>query len=119
MAIPSPTEVEYKERAKTLVIRFEDGISQSLCCKILRGFCPCARCQGHGGGPPRFVAATSAASVDIIDVYPIGNYALGIQWRDGHDTGIYSFDVIRRWPSEWEITSMEVGQKLVLKTDAE
>jgi DUF971 family protein len=118
MATPAPTEVEYKESARTLVVRFEDGTSQSLCCEMLRGFCPCARCQGHGGGPPRFVAKESAASVDIVDVYPIGNYALGIHWKDGHDTGIYSFDLIRRWPTEWQVASMEVGQKLILKPDA-
>ncbi len=117
MAHSSPTEVEYVERQEKLVIRFDDGDERTLCCTLLRGFCPCARCQGHGGGPPRYVAPTTGDAIRINEVYPIGNYALGIQWRDGHDTGIYAFDVIHRWPKEWKAESMTVGQPLVLESE--
>ena len=110
-----PTEVQYIERESRLVIRFEDGLERSLGCDGLRGFCPCARCQGHGQGPPRYAPPSDDRAQTIEDVYPVGNYALCIRWADGHDTGIYSFDLLRRWPDDGALQSVSEGDRLSLE----
>jgi DUF971 family protein len=59
---------------------------------ILRGYCPCAGCQGHSGGI-RFV---DAGDPELMEVQQVGNYALELGWGDGHATGIYTYPFLRR-----------------------
>jgi DUF971 family protein len=88
-------------------IDWADGVTSRLEHWILRGFCPCAACQGHEG-PIRFVdePERGAAALELRDLRRVGNYALALGWGDGHDTGIYTFRYLRRlasladWPRE-------------------
>lgn len=57
----------------------------------LRGYCPCAQCQGHDG-PIRFV---EGGDLELTDVVEVGHYAVRLGWADGHATGIYSFRFLR------------------------
>ena len=57
----------------------------------LRSWCPCAMCQGHSGSA-RYLDLTGQ---DMVHVEPVGNYALGFAWQDGHDTGIFTFRLLR------------------------
>ena len=59
----------------------------------LRGFCPCAMCQGHAALEIRF--HPPAQPVDITSIQPVGNYGLSIAFSDGHGTGIYRFEFLR------------------------
>jgi DUF971 family protein len=61
--------------------------------EVLRGYCPCAGCQGHGGDI-KFVESSGIAQ-EIEDIEPVGNYAVSIKWFDGHASGIYSFTYLR------------------------
>lgn len=94
--IPHPTEVRYIEADGLLRVEFSDDLVVEYPTALLRGFCPCARCQGHGAGPPTWTPWTSPRALIVENVSPVGNYALCIVWGDGHDTGIYSFEVLRR-----------------------
>jgi len=58
----------------------------------LRGWCPCAACQGHGN-EPRYIHADNT---DLVKISPVGTYALSFVWGDGHDTGIYSYRWLRQ-----------------------
>ncbi len=87
-----PTEVNLKEADAMLLVTWSDGHSSDFPLRYLRGFCPCASCQGHRAGPPEFVQTTREG---IVDVRPVGNYAMNIVWTSGHDTGIYSFKYLR------------------------
>jgi DUF971 family protein len=60
---------------------------------ILRGYCPCAGCQGHSGT----IAFKEASGIqlEIEDIEPVGNYALRFQWFDGHGSGLYSYRYLR------------------------
>ena len=89
--MPTPTEVRYVSAEDALHVQFDDGAAYEYPTVYLRGYCPCARCQGHGGGGPSWVQPTSREQVTIENVTPVGNYALCIVWGDGHDTGIYTF----------------------------
>ncbi|APS00927.1 hypothetical protein BCY86_06215 [Pajaroellobacter abortibovis] len=60
---------------------------------ILRGCCPCAGCQGHSG-TIKFVPP-SDFQCELMRIEVIGNYALLLEWVDGHGSGIYSFPYLR------------------------
>ena len=72
-------------------VDFADGHTAILPNLILRGFCPCAICQGHQG-PIRFIEGGNAELTDLAEV---GDYALRLTWADGHATGIYTFRFLR------------------------
>jgi DUF971 family protein len=83
---------------------------------FLRLNCPCAACQGHGEQSycelPAFRVKDPKESIPPVDVYPVGNYAIGIRFSDGHDTGIFSFRFLRRFcPCEICRKEAEGGQK--------
>ena len=88
----TPTQVEFIEAEHLLRVDFDDGRRVELPTVYLRGYCPCARCQGHSAGPPKWIPVTSWPMASIEDVTPVGRYALCIRWGDGHDTGIYTFE---------------------------
>lgn len=86
-----PTHVEYVDARHILRVEFDDGRTFEIPTVHLRGYCPCARCQGHSAGPPRWIPVTSWRMATVDNVTPVGNYAMCISWGDGHDTGIYTF----------------------------
>jgi len=90
---PSTTPIELRapRGARTLEIDFEDGHHASYPHEILRGYCPCAVCQGHQG-PIRFVPG---GDLELTDLVEVGDYALQLVWGDGHGTGIYTFSFLR------------------------
>jgi DUF971 family protein len=79
--------------ATTTEIEWGDGHRGIYPHEILRGYCPCAGCQGHSG-TISFVAP-SGIQVELEDIEPVGNYALTLKWFDGHATGIYSYRYLR------------------------
>ena len=93
---PHPTEIEYKSADDLLHMVFSDDHVSVFPTLYLRGYCPCARCQGHSGGDPEWQDISMERQIEVIDVQPVGNYALTITWGDGHDTGIYSFEKLRQ-----------------------
>ena len=79
-------------------IVFDDGHEGVYPHELLRGYCPCAQCQGHSG-PIRFIAAGAGEPperLELSDLGEVGNYALRLTWGDGHSTGLYSFQYLRR-----------------------
>jgi len=60
---------------------------------VLRGYCPCAGCQGHSG-TIRFIEC-SGSQLEIEDFEVVGNYAIRVQWFDGHGSGLYSYKYLR------------------------
>jgi DUF971 family protein len=79
--------------ARTTEIDWGDGHKGLYPHEILRGYCPCAGCQGHSG-TIGFVQ-TSDAQQELDDIAPVGNYALQLKWFDGHDGGLYSYAFLR------------------------
>lgn len=87
-----PVDVKLIESESILEICWEDEHLSRFPLRYLRGYCPCATCQGHDPGPPTFVDNTDEG---IVDVHPVGNYAIQIIWDSGHTTGMYTFDYLR------------------------
>lgn len=87
----TPTAVRSPFRATTTEIDWADGHKGVYPHEVLRGYCPCAGCQGHSG-EIRFI---SGGDTSIKTIEPVGDYALHVAWGDGHDTGIYTFRYLR------------------------
>ena len=90
---PEPLEVELKREKQTLIVRWSDRHESFYHLRYLRGFCPCAECQGHEIGDWKFIE--SPADIAITSIEPMGNYALSICFSDSHNTGIYSWEILR------------------------
>ena len=89
---PWPVELRLKRAEKRLDIDFDDGKRFSLPAEYLRVESPSAEVQGHGPGEKIIVA--ERAHVGILELEPVGNYAVRIKFDDLHDTGIYSWDYL-------------------------
>ena len=92
---PHPTAIEYVQTEHVLKMTFSDGLSVDYPTAFLRGYCPCAKCQGHSAGPPKWIPLTAESQRTVNNVTQVGAYALCIVWEDGHDTGIYTFATLR------------------------
>ncbi len=91
---PHPTEIKLHQKSRLLEVTFNDGRQFSLPFELLRVYSPSAAVRGHGTGQE--VLQTGKRNVDIVDLQPVGNYAVKPVFSDGHDTGIYSWDILYR-----------------------
>lgn len=89
-----PVELRAPAGARRMEIDWADGGSSAYHHAILRGFCPCAHCQGHHG-PVRWAPVAETANLELTGIEEVGNYAVQLTWGDGHATGIYSFRFLR------------------------
>jgi DUF971 family protein len=89
---PWPVELRLRRAERRLDIEFDDGKRFSLPAEYLRVESPSAEVQGHGPGEKIIVA--ERAQVGILDLEPVGNYAVRIKFDDLHDTGLYSWDYL-------------------------
>lgn len=97
----TPTLVKAPRGARSLEITWADGHKGIYPHEILRGYCPCATCQGHSG-PIKFIPGgehearfVPGGDLELRDIEQVGNYALRFVWGDRHDTGIYTFQYLR------------------------
>jgi ATP-binding protein involved in chromosome partitioning len=77
-------------------VRWADGHESVFIARDLRLACPCAGCIDELTGHVRIIASSIAQTVHPVKISPIGRYAISIQWSDGHNTGIYSFDYLHK-----------------------
>lgn len=88
-----PASIRYHKKTRTLELQYSDGKSAVLSAELLRVFSPSAEVRGHS--EDQRVLQTGKKQVEIRSVDPIGNYAIRIEFDDGHDTGIYSWGYLR------------------------
>ena len=87
---PHPLEVRRLADERLLRITWSDDHVSDFPFAYLRGWCPCAGCQGHGN-EKRFVHGNS----DLQTITAVGRYAFSFVWGDGHETGIYAYTYLR------------------------
>jgi DUF971 family protein len=92
----TPLEVGPDEEGTRLRIRWGDGFESLQAPRDLRLACPCAGCVDEMTGRRTLVAAAVRADVYPLAIHYVGRYALQFVWSDGHQTGIYPFDYLRR-----------------------
>ena len=91
---PFPVRIERQE-GKRIAVEWRDGHRSVYPVPHLRGRCPCANCVDEGSGKRRFFEADAAPDLGFAEVWLVGNYAVGIRFADGHDTGIFTYDYLR------------------------
>ncbi len=89
---PWPTELRLHKDRKTLTVAFDGGERFDLAAEYLRVRSPSAEVQGHSPSERRTVAGKQ--NVAIIEVHPIGNYAVRLTFDDMHSTGIFSWEYL-------------------------
>ena len=89
---PNPTEISLHRKSRVLEVAFDDGLRFRLPCEYLRVESPSAEVQGHGPGQKLLVAGKR--DVNITAIEPVGHYGVLLRFDDGHDTGIFSWDVL-------------------------
>ena len=89
---PHPTEIKLHQKSRILDITFSDGKKFQFSCEFLRVHSPSAEVSGHG--PGQEVLQTGKKMVSIQKIEPVGNYAIQLNFTDGHNTGLYSWDLL-------------------------
>jgi len=92
MANHTPTNIVLHTQSRLLEVQFEDGAQFRLPCELLRVYSPSAEVRGHG--PGQGTLPVGKEGVGITAVEPIGNYAVRLEFDDGHNTGLYSWDYL-------------------------
>ena len=87
-----PTEIRLKREEKILEVDFNDGKTFSLPAELLRVESPSAEVQGHSPSQKQIIAGRR--HVGIMEIEPVGNYAIRIRFDDLHDTGIFSWETL-------------------------
>lgn len=96
----APTEIRLSKDRRTLTVVFPGGDSYALPAEYLRVHSPSAEVQGHSPDQRKTVAGKK--DVEIMRVEPVGRYAVRLGYSDMHDTGIYTWDYLRRLGAEME-----------------
>ncbi|NOV28229.1 DUF971 domain-containing protein [Methylomonas sp. LW13] len=96
-----PTEIKLHKVSAILEIHFDDESIYELPSEYLRVFTQSAEAVGHG--PGQETLQIGKEDVTITDIQPVGNYAIKLVFSDGHDTGIYSWDLLYKLGSEFPL----------------
>jgi DUF971 family protein len=89
---PTPQGLTVHSKSRVLEVSFSDGATFRIPFELMRVYSPSAEVQGHG--PGQEVLQTGKREVDLVELAPVGNYAVQPTFSDGHDSGIYSWDYL-------------------------
>ena len=109
MSTLRPTKIERLENQGLRIEWPEGGSSILLPVELLRRNCPCALCRekrGEGNHDTPLTPKKSVSRLQVLShtrdeeltlqrIWSVGNYAIGIEWGDGHDDGIYTFSLLQ------------------------
>jgi DUF971 family protein len=91
-----PVQIKILER-KYLFIKWDDNSESVIRLELLRKLCPCATCVTEREGVSKtYIPILTKNETQISRINPVGSYAVGITWKDGHSTGIYEFSYLRK-----------------------
>ena len=89
---PLPTEITLHSQSRRLELAFADGSRFVLPFEFLRVYSPSAEVRGHGRGQEKL--QIGKRDVEIVRIEPVGNYAIRPIFSDGHESGLYSWDIL-------------------------
>jgi DUF971 family protein len=101
---PIPTEIKLHQQSHLMELVFSDGATFQLSYELLRVLSPSAEVRGHGAGQE--VLQSGKRNIAIVGIEAVGNYAIRPVFSDGHDSGLYSWDLLyemgRNQQSLWQ-----------------
>ena len=89
---PTPTALTVHSQSRILEVVFSDGAEFKIPFELMRVYSPSAEVMGHG--PGQEVLQTGKRGVGVVELEPIGNYAVKPVFSDGHESGIFSWDYL-------------------------
>lgn len=89
-----PSEIKLHQKSRVLELSYPDGQHFELSCEYLRVYTPSAEARGHGPGQETLQVGKRDVTIERLE--PVGNYAVQPFFSDGHDSGIYSWDLLYR-----------------------
>ncbi|MDO8526377.1 MAG: DUF971 domain-containing protein [Deltaproteobacteria bacterium] len=95
MVKPTPTSLK-KIDNRTLGILWDDGHESLFDTTYLRENCTCANCLDEWTGERKIMPGQLPKTVTPIAIDSVGQYGLTIRWSDGHSTGIYTYEHLRK-----------------------
>ena len=107
---PTPTALTVHSQSRVLEIAFSDGAEFRIPFELMRIYSPSAEVQGHG--PGQEILQTGKREVNVVELEPIGNYAVKPVFSDGHDTGIFSWDYLYLLGSDQDRLWADYTQRL-------
>ncbi|MCW5877756.1 MAG: DUF971 domain-containing protein [Anaerolineales bacterium] len=107
-----PKNITANRKQARLLIEWADGVHSALPFDLLRNACPCAQCRGGHENmkpdpdPEMFIIPLMDANTSRLKgIEMVGNYALNIEWEDGHKYGIYNWHYLRALHNEMQARS--------------
>lgn len=94
-----PTDIKLHQTSGVLDITFHDGKAFQLPCEYLRVYTPSAEALGHA--PGQEILQVGKENVRIDSLKPVGNYGIAPQFSDGHNSGIYTWDLLYKLGNEY------------------
>ena len=89
---PIPTGIVVHSKTRALELQYANDQTYRIPFELLRVYSPSAEVQGHG--PGQETLQTGKRDVLIVAIDPVGHYALQLNFSDGHNTGLYSWDIL-------------------------
>ncbi|MCK5122056.1 MAG: DUF971 domain-containing protein [Methylococcales bacterium] len=96
----TPTDIKLHQLSRILEVCFDNGETFKLPCEYLRVYTPSAEALGHA--PGQEILQTGKENVNISEIKPMGNYGIEPTFTDGHNSGIYSWDMLYKLGSEYQ-----------------
>ena len=103
MTLPAhtPTAITVHEQSRVLEVTFNDNASYRIPFELMRVYSPSAEVQGHG--PGQEVLQVGKRGVTIVSIEPVGNYGIKPIYSDGHETGIYTWELLYELGAEQDV----------------
>ena len=92
---PRPNEIKLHQKSRLMEGSFADGEVFKFSYEFLRVHSPSAEVRGHS--PGQEILQTGKQDVNINHIEPVGSYAIQLDFSDGHNTGLYSWDLLYRY----------------------
>lgn len=92
---PKPNEIKLHQKSRLMEISFEGGSVFKFSYEFLRVHSPSAEVRGHS--PGQEILQTGKQDININHIEPVGSYAIQLDFSDGHNSGLYSWDLLYRY----------------------
>lgn len=107
---PTPQALTVHETSRVLEVGFSDGATFRIPFELMRVYSPSAEVQGHG--PGQEVLQTGKREVTVVNLEPVGNYAVKPTFSDGHDSGIFTWDFLYELGQQQDVLWTQYTERL-------
>jgi DUF971 family protein len=108
----APTSIRALQSDRILELSWEDGTTARLPYHYLRGECPCASCRDEWTGERMVQPESLRPDLQLERMEGVGNYAVQFAWNDGHGSGLFTWELLRKLSHDCPLSSLGTGPKV-------